>query len=150
MKKTYAVLLTGIVLCIGVTLSASASEPRQIKLTLDDMFRINPDKIMAKSGESVDFLVYNTGKLPHEFVIGDAKELDEHAKEMQDMNGMSMKNPSANNTNLENEEGVAALDVKPGQSGHLLYHFKKPGVLSFACLYPGHREAGMKGVITIK
>lgn len=155
MKKTFAILLAGIIVWIGVTLPASASDSRQVKITLDDMLRIHPDRISAKSGETVDFVVHNAGKLKHEYVIGEAKELDEHEKEMQNMKGMPMEgmpmnNMSANNSTREKDKGVELVDVAPGKTAHLIYHFKKPGTLSFACLYPGHREAGMKGVIKVE
>lgn len=151
MTKTIAIFLTGIMAWMGATLPASASEAKQMQITLDDMFRVHPDRITAKAGETIDFVVHNTGKLPHEFVIGEAKELDEHAMEMRNMSGMSMDSKPAKKTKQEEqEEGVAVVDVKPGKTGHLLYHFKKPGTLSFSCLYPGHREAGMKGTIDVK
>lgn len=150
MKKTFATLLMGVIVWISAIPPTLASDSRQIQITMDDMFRIHPDRIMVKAGETVDFVVHNTGKLPHEFVIGEAKELDEHAMEMRNMDGMSMNNKSANNSMREKEEGVGVVDVKPGKTGHLLYHFKKPGTLSVACLYPGHREAGMNGAITVK
>ncbi len=148
MTKTIAILLAGITVWMGAALPASAGEAKQMQITLDDMFRVHPDRITAKAGESIDFVVHNTGKLPHEFVIGEAKELDEHAMEMRNMSGMSMDSKPASKS--KQEEGVAVVDVKPGKTGHLLYHFKKPGTLSLACLYPGHREAGMKGTIDVK
>lgn len=145
MKKTFTILLVGTIVWIGATPLASAGESRQIQITMDDMFRIHPDRIMVKAGETVDFVVRNEGKLQHEFVIGDEKELDEHAMEMSNMKGMS----SAKSTQKNGEE-VASVDVKPGKTAHLAYHFKKPGVLAFACLYPGHRESGMKGIVNVK
>ncbi|MGC2459150.1 MAG: cupredoxin domain-containing protein [Gallionellaceae bacterium] len=155
MKKIFAMLLTGMVVWMAATLPALAGESRQITVTLDDMLKIHPDRITAKAGETVDFVVHNAGKVKHEFVVGAAKELDEHAKEMMNMNGtsmdgMSMSNMPANSSMQKKEEGVELVDVEPGKTEHLLYHFKKPGVLSFACLYPGHREGGMKGVIQVK
>lgn len=150
MTKTFVMLLTGTIVWIGAALPAVASEPRQLAITLDDMLRIHPDRISAKSGETVDFVVNNAGKLQHEFVIGEAKEVDEHAKEMQSMGGMSMNNMPANKAMQKKEKGVELVDVAPGKTAHLIYHFKTPGTLSFACLYPGHREAGMKGVIKVQ
>ena len=150
MKKTFAILLAVLLAGMGATLSAWAGEPRKIAITLDDMLRIHPDHITAKAGETVDFVVHNQRQVPHEFVIGNAKELDEHALEMQNMSGMDMASMPASKSKSKQEKGVELVDVEPGKTGHLIYHFKKAGTLSFACLYPGHREAGMKGTITVK
>lgn len=150
MKKISVMLLAGIMAWMGATLPALAGEPRKVTITLDDKLRIYPDSITAKSGETVDFVVRNAGKLRHEFVIGEARELDEHAEEMQNMGVMSMNDMPASNSMPEKGKGVERVDVEPGKTARLRYHFKKPGVLSFACLYPGHREAGMKGVINVK
>lgn len=160
MKKTSALLLVGIIAWMGTTLPAWAGKPRQIAITLNDSLRIQPDRIDAKVGETVEFVVHNAGKLPHEFVIGDAKAVDEHAKEMRGMGGMSMDDMSKNDMQMDNksssgsgqgsEEELGRVDVKPGQTARLLYKFKKPGNLAYACLYPGHREAGMKGTAKVK
>jgi uncharacterized cupredoxin-like copper-binding protein len=150
MKKTFITLLVGTIAWIGATPPASASDSGQIQITMDDTFRVNPNRIMAKAGETVDFVVHNEGRLRHEFVIGDERELDEHAMEMRNMNGMSMPNMSSASSMRKNGEGVESVDVGPGETAHLVYHFTYPGELAFACLYPGHREAGMKGVINVK
>jgi Cu/Ag efflux protein CusF len=34
-------------------------------------------------------------------------------------------------------------------SRELLWHFTKPGTFEYACLRPGHYEAGMKGVVLV-
>lgn len=33
--------------------------------------------------------------------------------------------------------------VAPGQTGEIVWHFNRPGDFEFACLIPGHFEAGM-------
>jgi uncharacterized cupredoxin-like copper-binding protein len=41
------------------------------------------------------------------------------------------------------------VHVKPGESGEMVWQFTKAGEFEFACLIPGHREAGMHGKIIV-
>jgi uncharacterized cupredoxin-like copper-binding protein len=40
--------------------------------------------------------------------------------------------------------------VAPKKSGELIWRFTKAGEYEFACLIPGHREAGMHGKVVVK
>jgi uncharacterized cupredoxin-like copper-binding protein len=39
--------------------------------------------------------------------------------------------------------------VNPAGTSEILWRFSKMGTFEFACLIPGHSEAGMKGVVTV-
>ena len=41
------------------------------------------------------------------------------------------------------------LAVAPGTQGELVWHFTRAMKVDFACLRPGHFEAGMKGKIEV-
>jgi uncharacterized cupredoxin-like copper-binding protein len=41
------------------------------------------------------------------------------------------------------------VHVPPGKSGELVWTFNRAGQFDFACLVPGHSEAGMVGSITV-
>ncbi len=41
------------------------------------------------------------------------------------------------------------LGVQPGQSGEIVWQFTQAGTVDFACLQPGHFEAGMKGAVAV-
>ena len=43
-----------------------------------------------------------------------------------------------------------AKDVLPMKNGEMLWKFTKTGTFEYACLIPGHYEAGMHGTITVK
>jgi uncharacterized cupredoxin-like copper-binding protein len=45
---------------------------------------------------------------------------------------------------------AAAAPPDPGSTGALVWQFIAPGTVDFACLEPGHFEAGMIGHITVK
>ena len=44
---------------------------------------------------------------------------------------------------------LAAASLKPGESGEIIWQFTKAGNFHFACLIPGHLEAGMSGKISV-
>ena len=96
-----------------------------------------PADIVVKRGETVRFLVRNDGKVMHEMVIGAMKDLKEHAELMR-------KFP-----NMEHDEPYMA-HVAPGKEGELVWQFTKAGEFHYACLIPGHMEAGMIAKITVK
>ena len=43
-----------------------------------------------------------------------------------------------------------AVSLDPGKSTNLLWRFSDAGTFEFACLIPGHREAGMHGTVVVK
>ena len=109
---------------------------RTIKLTMGDNFRFTPDNISIKQGETIKFVVANMGKIQHEMVIGTLKGIHEHAEMMKQMPGMQHIDPNM-------------ISVKPSNSGEIVWTFNKSGQFDFACLQPGHYEAGMKGKLMV-
>ena len=110
---------------------------RTITITMFDCMRYSPATISVKQGETIRFVVKNSGKIKHEMVLGTEKELQEHYEVMK-------KNPE-----MEHEDDNM-ITVQPGKSGELIWRFTKAGKVGFACLMPGHYDAGMKGVVTVK
>lgn len=96
-----------------------------------------PGDIEVRRGETVRFLVRNQGVLMHEMVIGTMKALEEHGELMR-------KHP-----NMEHDEPYMA-HVAPGKEGEMVWQFTRPGEFFYACLVPGHMEAGMISKITVK
>jgi uncharacterized cupredoxin-like copper-binding protein len=99
--------------------------------------RYSPDRVEVREGEQVRFVVRNSGTLSHEFFIGGADENKRHAAIMAAMPDMQHDDPNAKT-------------VAPGQSATLLWKFSHKGEFEFACLIPGHYEAGMHGVVIVK
>lgn len=115
----------------------SKNVSRTIEVVMDDNMRFTPSKIEVKSGETVRFFVKNAGKVPHEMVIGSMTELKEHAEMMRKMPEMKHDDPNS-------------ISLKPGQRGGLVWQFDKAGTVDFACLLPGHMEAGMVGKVVVQ
>lgn len=147
MKKALSILmfgiLPGLVFASGEhdSVMGHAGDPakvsRTIEVTMADTMRFTPDVVKVKAGETVRFLVKNAGKIAHEMVIGTADELKEHADEMRKMPGMQHVEPNT-------------IALKSGQQGRIIWQFDKPGTIGFACLVPGHMEAGMVGKIEVE
>ena len=99
--------------------------------------KFSPDRIDVKKGEQVRFIIQNKGALKHEFTLASVKDNDEHAKMMQKFPDMEHDDPNAKS-------------VDPGKAAEIVWRFTKAGQFEFACLIPGHREAGMHGAVTVK
>jgi uncharacterized cupredoxin-like copper-binding protein len=109
---------------------------RTVRVDMGDKMRFTPDSLAVKQGDTVTFLVKNSGKVMHEMVIGTMKELKEHAE-------MMRKHPT-----MEHDEPYMA-HVAPGKTETMTWQFTKAGEFHFGCLVPGHFEAGMMGRITV-
>ena len=109
---------------------------RTIQIKMTDAMRFAPDRIEVKEGETVRLVHRNAGKVMHEFVLGTKKELDEHA-------ALMTKFP-----NMEHDEPYMA-HVGPGKTGEIVWTFNRAGEFDFACLIPGHYQAGMVGKVKV-
>lgn len=103
---------------------------------MSDAMRFTPAAIQAKQGETIRFVVKNSGQISHEFVLGTEKDLMAHYEVMK-------KSPHMQHADDN------MLTVAPGQSGELLWKFTQAGAVDFACLQPGHYDAGMKGAVAV-
>ena len=114
----------------------AAKVSRTVTIDMQDNMRFVPATLRVKQGETVRLVVRNTGVVPHELVLGSIKDLQAHAKAMQKFPDMEHEEPNM-------------LTVAPDAQGELVWHFTKAMTLDFACLRPGHYEAGMKGKIEV-
>ncbi len=114
----------------------AAAVTRTIEISMGDDMRFQPEKIAIKQGEVIRFKLKNTGKVPHEMILGTADEIQEHADMMKQM--PNMQHHDAN-----------MIRLQPDQNGEIIWNFDLGGDFQFVCLMPGHREAGMKGDIHV-
>ncbi|PWB58205.1 MAG: copper resistance protein [Bradyrhizobiaceae bacterium] len=125
----------------------SAGEPgnpkrkfRTVTVTMqeaDGKMLFVPDRIEVKRGEQIKFVLANAGALEHEFVLATTEENVKHAEEMK-------KNPE-----MEHDDPNAKR-VAPQKKNEILWRFTKRGRFEYGCLIPGHREAGMIGIVIVK
>jgi uncharacterized cupredoxin-like copper-binding protein len=116
--------------------AAPAEARRTIEIRMDDQMRFTPAHLEVREGETVRLRIANRGKVLHELVIGTREELQAHAELMKKHPGM------------EHDEPYMA-HVNAGKRGEITWTFNRPGDFEFACLIPGHFEAGMRGTIRV-
>jgi uncharacterized cupredoxin-like copper-binding protein len=110
---------------------------RTIKVGMADNMRFTPSDISVRRGETVKFVVHNGGRVLHEMILGTKEAIAEHAQLMKKF--PEMEHADAN-----------MAHVKPGKKGEIIWQFTKAGEFQFACLQPGHFEAGMVGRLVVK
>ncbi|MBS0245953.1 MAG: cupredoxin family protein [Proteobacteria bacterium] len=96
-----------------------------------------PDRIEVKRGEQVRIVIENKGVLKHEFTLATMQDNKKHGALMMKFPDMEHDDPNAKS-------------IEPGKSAEILWRFDKSGTFEFACLIPGHYEAGMHGTASVK
>lgn len=118
-----------------------ASDPkkaaRTVRVEMADTMRFTPAELRVKRGDAVRFVVANKGRILHEMVIGTMEDLKKHSALMKKFPGMEHDEP--------NMAHVAA-----GKRGEIGWRFNMPGTFYYACLIPGHFEAGMIGKVIVE
>jgi len=114
----------------------AAKATRSITVEMSDTMRYSPSDIQVKQGETVRFVIKNLGQVKHELSLGTEKELLEHMEQMKKFPDMEHDEPSK-------------VTLAPGKQGEIVWQFTKAGTVNFACLMPGHYEAGMKGAVKV-
>ena len=127
---------------------------RTIEVEMGDIW-FKPESINIKAGETVRFVVTNSGQLIHEFNIGTSHTHAEHKKEMADMMAHGAMTATHLNHDKMEHGGMKHDDpnsvlLETGQQAELIWTFSKPVELEFACNVPGHYEAGMVGPLTVR
>lgn len=114
----------------------AANVTRTILIDAGDDMRFTPADVTVRKGETIRFVIRNTGKVPHEFSLGTQQALEAHYEVMKRFPGMEHEEPNK-------------ISLRPGQRGEVIWRFTKAGVVHFACLHVGHYEAGMTGQVTV-
>ena len=103
--------------------------PRLVHVNMTDRLAFSPGAIQARSGETIRFVLTNSGKVTHEFAVGPAAKV-----------------------NADQVDGVTVLEadeIVAGMTKTVDYTFDGPGPYGFACHEPGHFEAGMTGTVAL-
>ena len=109
---------------------------RTVVVTMNDAMRFSPASIDARQGETVRLVVKNVGQIKHELSLGTEQELLEHLEVMKKFPGMEHDEPNK-------------VTLAPGKEGEIVWKFTRAGIVHFACLMPGHYEAGMRGMVNV-
>lgn len=99
-------------------------------------YRFSPSEINIKQGETIQFIVKNTGKKKHEMMIDTIRHLRKHEKMMREHDHGPHTEPNL-------------IILEPGEEKELIWHFTQAGTIDFACPVPGHLK-GMRGKIIVE
>jgi uncharacterized cupredoxin-like copper-binding protein len=123
--------------------SFSAGEPgdpkkpsRTIEVLLTEM-DFTPARIEVKRGEQIRFVLRNTGKEDHEFLLATKDENLKHAELMKKFPHMEHDDPNG-------------VRLAPNKTAEIIWKFTKAGTFEYSCLIPDHRDYGMIGHVTVK
>ncbi|MBA3291464.1 MAG: multicopper oxidase domain-containing protein [Actinobacteria bacterium] len=118
--------------------AGEASEAdREVNVETLDELTFEPALIEVEAGETVTFVVENTGRLPHEFVLGGEAYQDAHESEMSGEAG-------------DMHHSVNSVEVDPGETAELTWTFAESGETLFGCHVPGHYDGGMVGALEVR
>jgi uncharacterized cupredoxin-like copper-binding protein len=147
--NTLSILITLLALSAGVAQAAGghasalgkpgdpAKVDRSIEIATSDDMRFSPNEVRVKRGQTIRFRVVNGGQMKHEMVLGTLDELQKHAALMRKFPEMEHDDPNA-------------VSIEPGQDRRTGLALHPAGDFDFACLVPGHFEAGMRGKIVVR
>lgn len=113
---------------------------RTIEILMKDEYGAmlyEPSRIEVKRGEQIRFVLKNVGNETHEFILASKADNLKHAELMKKFPEMEHDDPNGKS-------------LKPTGASEILWRFNKRGTFEFACLIPGHREAGMIGSVVVK
>jgi len=148
-------VIVAAVLSLELAAAAFAAPVQKITLTMSE-FQFAPKTVALRPGTAVEVTLINKGTVEHEFML----------YPMPSMGGMSMDMDAygAQNTYFKDIGAVELVAdgktsrpsrlervmVAPGKTAVLRFTAKKAGTFEFGCHIPGHYEAGMKGILTVK
>ena len=125
---------------------------RTIEIKMYDNY-YEPKEINIKKGETIKFIVYNNGKLVHEFNIATKEMHLKHQPEMMKMvekeillgdriDIKKMKELAKTDHSMGHSHSNSVL-LEPDQSAELIWKFNTDADLEAACNVPGHYDSGM-------
>jgi uncharacterized cupredoxin-like copper-binding protein len=113
----------------GAPTIGTKENPRVVWMNMDDSLKFMPDSVPVAKGETIRFVLTNSGTVVHEFAVGDAAKVDADV-----IDGVAVKE---------------ADELDAGSTHALDFTFDGAGPFGYACHEPGHFEAGMKGSIVL-
>jgi len=134
-------LVLGITACGGgesAPASSADAGARDVLVTMRDI-AFEPEVIEARRGEMVCLNFQNSGALVHDFSI-----------DSMPMGRMEMTGGTGGDGHGGHGSGAAMHMALPaGEHGMVEFEATAPGEYVFYCNEPGHREAGMHGILRV-
>jgi uncharacterized cupredoxin-like copper-binding protein len=112
-------------------------DARTVEVTMTDLLAFEPSEITVAPGETVRFVVTNSGESVHEFLIGDEAAQAEFEAEM------------SGDDEMDHDTG-SGVSVDPGETETFDYTFADTSeVILAGCHEPGHYAGGMIATISV-
>ncbi len=123
----------------AVGMPATGMKPDKVVHVIlsDDMKITFKKEVDIQPNDIVQFVIMNTGKIDHEFAIGNETEQLEHREMMKKM------------TSGHAHDSGSTVTVQPGKAKQITWHFHGDNNVEFACNIPGHVAAGMVKKVTL-
>lgn len=123
---------------------------RTIRIEAQDI-AFGEERIEVRAGETIRFVVENSGGLVHDFTIGSPRMQAAHRDEMAELMAHhdgpdALMDPEV----MAHHSHPNAVMLAPGETRELIWTFAEASDVEFACNVPGHYEAGMRGDIVIR
>ena len=96
-----------------------------------------PALVEVRKDEQIRFVLSNNGVEDHEFMLATVAENRKHGEVMKKFPDMEHDDPNGKR-------------LSPFNSAEILWRFTKRGEFEYACLIPGHLQAGMVGKVIVK
>jgi len=155
MKSPIKSCLLGLVMfSVGFATSASAAEPREIKIQAGagNAMKFDVTSITAAPGETVTVVLTNAGSLPKQVMGHNWVLLTAGTDPIAFATAAAPE--GANDYIPEKMKDKIVAFVKllgPGQTGSVTFTVPtEPGNYPFLCSFPAHCTVGMKGVLVVK
>ena len=105
-------------------------------------FSFDVDPVEVTAGETIEFVVTNTGVVEHEFRVSNQERVDEHLASGHDDHDEGSGDAATDHEEVA--DYVLLLDA--GETGSIVVTFPEDTSLftDVVCLLPGHYEAGMQ------
>ncbi len=146
MKRRCITVGVGLAALVLTACSGGAGPPgagereRVIRIEALDSLAFDPESLRVEVGETVRFVVTNSGAAAHEFVLGpeSVQAAHEEASDVGQAHG-----------GMHVEGQLAALELRPGATEEVDVAFREPGELVYGCHEPGHYDGGMRGTVSV-
>ena len=109
---------------------------RTVMVDMSDIACAMPGDLALRLGETVRFVVNNSGRQEHEMLIGTMRDLKEHAQSVD--TAADVAHDEAHMTH-----------VAPGRTEAIVWHFTRLGIFYYGCHVPGLPGPGVIGRITV-
>ena len=114
-----------------------ATPEQTVALTIGDL-SFDPVEARAARGSLMEIDLANLGALDHDFTI-----------EQIDVDQAVRRSGEVPAGHEHMDQYAVHVPLGPNQSARLRLHLHAPGRYQFFCTVPGHREAGMQGILVV-